>query len=181
MSEPILLEARDLKRHYDVRQGPFKPHATVKALDGVSFRVERGKTLAVVGESGCGKSTLAKLLTLIEQPTAGQLMLDGKDVSGASKQELAQLRQKIQIIFQNPYGSLNPRQKIGAILEEPLVINTSLTKAERKEKALAIMRKMTDNGHIDPDLFDVFVRQRVYQRYAERYLEPQQIDTVAQP
>ncbi|MDH2436540.1 peptide ABC transporter ATP-binding protein [Pokkaliibacter plantistimulans] len=164
MSEPILLEARDLKRHYDVRQGPFKPHATVKALDGVSFRVERGKTLAVVGESGCGKSTLAKLLTLIEQPTAGQLMLDGKDVSGASKQELAQLRQKIQIIFQNPYGSLNPRQKIGAILEEPLVINTSLTKAERKEKALAIMRKVglkEEHYQRYPHMFSGGQRQRI--------------------
>ncbi|MFP8966222.1 peptide ABC transporter ATP-binding protein [Pokkaliibacter sp. CJK22405] len=164
MSEQVLLEARDLKRHYEVSLGAFKPKGTVKALDGVSFSVARGKTLAVVGESGCGKSTLAKLLTLIEQPTDGELLLDGQPVQGATKADIAKLRQKIQIIFQNPYGSLNPRQKVGAILEEPLVINTTLSKSERREKALAIMRKVglkEEHYNRYPHMFSGGQRQRI--------------------
>ncbi|MFB9886949.1 peptide ABC transporter ATP-binding protein [Balneatrix alpica] len=164
MSAEILLEAKELKRHYQVSRGLFQPEATVKALDGVSFQVVRGKTLAVVGESGCGKSTLAKLLTLIERPSAGQLLVKGKDVNQAQGEELKKLRQQIQIIFQNPYGSLNPRQKIGAILEEPLVINTKLSKSERKDKALAIMKKVglkEEHYNRYPHMFSGGQRQRI--------------------
>ena len=104
-----ILEARDLTRDYSVSRGAFRSHATIKALARVSFSLQAGRTLAVVGESGSGKSTLARLLTLIENPTAGSLLIDGKDVAHASAATRARLRREIQIVFQNPYGSLNPR------------------------------------------------------------------------
>ena len=142
MSQELVLNAHNLKQHYEVKQGFLKPDATVKAVDGVSFTLEKGKTLAVVGESGCGKSTLGRMLTMIETPTDGQLNFLGEDLLALSKEQQKELRQKIQIIFQNPYGSLNPRKKIGSILEEPLVINTNLSKAERKAKAMEMMSKV---------------------------------------
>ncbi|VTM60532.1 dipeptide transport ATP-binding protein DppF [Klebsiella pneumoniae] len=114
-----LLQAIDLKKHYPVKKGLFAPERLVKALDGVSFTLERGKTLAVVGESGCGKSTLGRLLTMIEIPTGGELYYQGQDLLKHDPQAQKLRRQKIQIVFQNPYGSLNPRKKVGQILEEP--------------------------------------------------------------
>ncbi len=137
-----VIEARSLARDYTASRGAFRAPATVKALAGVSFALEAGRTLAVVGESGSGKSTLARLLTLIEKPTAGALMIDGEDVALASAATLKRLRQEIQIVFQNPYGSLNPRQTIGKALEEPLLVNTAMSAAERKAAALAIMEKV---------------------------------------
>ena len=160
----LILNAKNLKQHYHVKQGLFKPDAVVKAVDGVSFTLEKGKTLAVVGESGCGKSTLGRMLTMIETPTEGQLAHLGQDLLTLSKDEQASLRQKIQIIFQNPYGSLNPRKKIGSILEEPLVINTKLSKGQRKEKALAMMAKVgLKEEHYDryPHMFSGGQRQRI--------------------
>ena len=139
-----LLQATDLKKYYPVKKGLFAPERLVKALDGVSFTLERGKTLAVVGESGCGKSTLGRLLTMIETPTGGALSYQGQDLLKHDPHAQKLRRQKIQIVFQNPYGSLNPRKKVGQILEEPLLINTSLSKAERREKALAMMAKVRD-------------------------------------
>jgi len=114
-----LLQAIDLKKHYAVKKGMFAPERLVKALDGVTFTLERGKTLAVVGESGCGKSTLGRLLTMIEVPTGGELYYQGQDLlkHDASAQKLR--RQKIQIVFQNPYGSLNPRKKSGRSSKNP--------------------------------------------------------------
>ncbi len=137
-----VVEARNLRRDYEARRGFFSAPATVKALAGVSFTLEAGKTLAVVGESGSGKSTLARLLTLIEEPTAGQLLIDGKDVAGADAETRRRLRRDIQIVFQNPYGSLNPRQKIGAALEEPLLVNTDTPAAEREKLARDMMARV---------------------------------------
>ena len=108
----------------------------------MSFAVEPGRTLAVVGESGCGKSTLARMVTLIEPPTSGTLTLDGLDAVNPPAGERKRLRRTVQLVFQNPYGSLNPRKKVGAILEEPLVINTDLPKAERTARARAMMAKV---------------------------------------
>jgi dipeptide transport system ATP-binding protein len=142
----------------------MKPKATVKALDGASFQLFAGKTLAVVGESGCGKSTLARLLTLIEEPTAGELTIDGLDIKAFSKSDLKSMRQKVQMIFQNPYGSLNPRKKIGTILEEPLVINTNLSAGERREKSMQILEKVglrTEHYHRFPHMFSGGQRQRI--------------------
>lgn len=166
MSEHIspLLEAVDLKKYYAVKQGLFKSDAMVKALDGVSFSLERGKTLAVVGESGCGKSTLGRLLTMIEYPTDGELSFQGKDLLQPDPAAEKLRRQKIQIVFQNPYGSLNPRKKVGDILEEPLIINTRLSAAERKQRALDMMAKVglkTEHYNRYPHMFSGGQRQRI--------------------
>ena len=104
-----LLEARALARHYTVSRGLFKPKGLVRALDGVSFTVAAGKTLAVVGESGCGKSTLARQVTMIERATSGALLLDGADVARADAAERRRLRPLVEMVFQNPYAALNPR------------------------------------------------------------------------
>ena len=155
-----VLEGRDLARYYTVNRGMFKPEATVKALNGVSFSLYSGKTLAVVGESGCGKSTLARLVTMIEDPTAGELLIDGKPARIGDRS----LRSQVQIVFQNPYGSLNPRQKVGAILEEPLKINTSQDAATRRAKAEAMMERVgLRPEHYDryPHMFSGGQRQRI--------------------
>ena len=161
----MVMRAEQLKKHYQVDQGFMQPKATVKALDGVSFDLEAGKTLAVVGESGCGKSTLAKLLTSIETPTAGELEFDGRNLLEiVGKEAEKERRQKIQIIFQNPYGSLNPRKKIGYILEEPLIINTSMSKGERRERALDMLQKVglrTEHYNRYPHMFSGGQRQRI--------------------
>ncbi|EOD81828.1 Dipeptide transport ATP-binding protein DppF [Grimontia indica] len=159
-----LLHAVDLKKYYPVKQGMFKPEAEVKALDGVSFTLEHGKTLAVVGESGCGKSTLGRLLTMIETPTGGTLDFKGQDLLKRDPESDKLRRQKIQIVFQNPYGSLNPRKKIGQILEEPLEINTDMSSADRKARALEMMAKVgLKTEHYDryPHMFSGGQRQRI--------------------
>ena len=145
-----LLDAINLKKYYPVKQGMFKAPKMVKAVDGVSFTLERGKTLAVVGESGCGKSTLGRMLTMIEHPTEGKLFYNGQNFLVNDKATSTLRRQKIQIVFQNPYSSLNPRKKVGEILEEPLIINTSLSSRERKEKVLAMMAKVG----LKPEFYD---------------------------
>jgi dipeptide transport system ATP-binding protein len=159
-----ILNAQNLTRYYKISTGPFSQPATLKAVDGASFTLDRGKTLAVVGESGCGKSTLARLVTMIEPPTSGSLNIADKDIVGASASTLRGLRPKVQIVFQNPYGSLNPRQKIGAILEEPLLVNTSHSKGERTEKARAMMVSVgLRPEHYDryPHMFSGGQRQRI--------------------
>ena len=145
-----LLDAINLKKYYPVKQGMFKAPKMVKAVDGVSFTLERGKTLAVVGESGCGKSTLGRMLTMIEHPTEGELFYNGQNFLVNDKATSTLRRQKIQIVFQNPYSSLNPRKKVGEILEEPLIINTSLSSKARKEKVLAMMAKVG----LKPEFYD---------------------------
>ena len=164
MTGDPVLEATDLARHYDVRRGMFAGRATVKALAGASFTLAAGETLAVVGESGCGKSTLARLVTLIEPPTAGKLLFDGADVAGADGETLRKLRQMVQIVFQDPYGSLNPRKKVGAILEEPLVINTKLGPAERRARAEEMMSRVglrPEHYGRYPHMFSGGQRQRI--------------------
>ena len=160
----IVVTARGLARYYSVSRGAFAEPATLKALDGASFTLERGRTLAVVGESGCGKSTLARLITMIDQPTAGSLAIAGHEVVGASAETLRQLRPKVQIVFQNPYGSLNPRQKIGHALVEPLLVNTKLSQTERGERARAMMAGVgLRPEHYDryPHMFSGGQRQRI--------------------
>jgi len=137
-----VLEAQDLQRHYRIGRGFFKPAALLKAVAGASFSLTAGRTLAVVGESGCGKSTLARMVTMIERPTAGHLAIEGTDVVGADKQQLHALRPKVQMIFQDPYGSLNPRKQVGQILGEPLEINTAKSAKERIETARAMMARV---------------------------------------
>ena len=150
VADAPLLEAINLKKYYPVKKGFFAPVQYVKALDGVSFKLQRGKTLAVVGESGCGKSTLGRLLTMIENPTEGELYYQGQNFLVKDNETVKLRRQKIQIVFQNPYASLNPRKKIGTILDEPLKINTNLSKAQRKEAVLSIMEKVG----LRPEFYD---------------------------
>jgi dipeptide transport system ATP-binding protein len=160
----IVLTARDLTRHYQVSRGLFKGQATLRALNGVSFELAAGQTLAVVGESGCGKSTLARALTLIEQPTSGSLQIAGQEVTGASKAQRKQLRRDVQMVFQSPYASLNPRQKIGDQLVEPLLINTQLSCAERRESAQLMMQQVglrPEHYQRYPHMFSGGQRQRI--------------------
>ncbi|PTU77893.1 dipeptide ABC transporter ATP-binding protein [Pseudomonas indoloxydans] len=159
-----VLQAHELTRHYSVSRGLFKPAATVQALNGVSFSLQAGRTLAVVGESGCGKSTLARALTLIEDPSSGSLQIAGREVAGASKAERKQLRRDVQMVFQNPYASLNPRQKIGDQLAEPLLINTELSRAERRDRVQAMMQQVglrPEHYARYPHMFSGGQRQRI--------------------
>jgi dipeptide transport system ATP-binding protein len=159
-----MLEIRDIKRDYRVPQGMFKQDKIVHAVKGVSFKLDKGKTLAIVGESGCGKSTLARILTFIDEPTAGELLIDGQKVDTRSGHLTADMRQKVQIVFQNPYGSLNPRQKIGDVLGEPLLINTKMSAAERRERATEMLVKVglgPEHYNRYPHMFSGGQRQRI--------------------
>ncbi len=159
-----MLEIRDIKRDYRVPQGLFKQDKIVHAVKGVSFKLDKGKTLAIVGESGCGKSTLARILTFIDEPTAGELMIDGQKVDLRPGHLTADMRQKVQIVFQNPYGSLNPRQKIGDVLGEPLLINTKMSAAERRERATEMLVKVglgPEHYNRYPHMFSGGQRQRI--------------------
>lgn len=162
-AQPVV-EAADLKRVYEIRRGFMRAPAHLQAVGGVSFSVQAGKTLAVVGESGCGKSTLARMVSLIETPSAGQLRIKGVDAIHAPRQERLGLRKAVQLVFQNPYGSLNPRKKIGAILEAPLEINTDLSAAERAVQAramLALVGLRPEQYDRYPHMFSGGQRQRI--------------------
>lgn len=160
----VVLEARNLVRDYHIPGGLMKKAKTVHALKGVSFSVEKGKTLAIVGESGCGKSTLGRILTLIDPATSGDLLIDGNKIDITKGDLTPEMRRKVQIVFQNPYGSLNPRQKIGDILTEPLIINTKTPADERRERAMAMLKKVgLDERHYNryPHMFSGGQRQRI--------------------
>lgn len=150
----VLIHAQNLTRHYEVSNGFFSGTSTLKALSDASFTLQAGKTLAVVGESGCGKSTLARVVTMIEQPTSGQLTLGGNEIHGdtpLSVEQTASLRASVQIVFQDPFGSLNPRQMIGRILEEPVLINRpDVSKVDRQKQA----REMLSLVGLRPEHYD---------------------------
>jgi dipeptide transport system ATP-binding protein len=163
VSAPVV-EAKGLKQVYKIKRGLFKEPGNLQAVGGISFAIEPGRTLAVVGESGCGKSTLARMVTLIEKPTEGQLTLDGIDAVNPPSNYAKDLRRMVQLVFQNPYGSLNPRKKVGTILEEPLAINTKLSGAERTERARAMMAKVglrPEHYNRYPHMFSGGQRQRI--------------------
>jgi dipeptide transport system ATP-binding protein len=161
MSDAVVI-AEQLQQVYPIRRGLFRAPVPLQAVSGVSFTLQRGKTLAVVGESGCGKSTLARMVALIEKPTAGALTLG--DVDALHKPNHRALRQQVQLVFQNPYGSLNPRKRIGQILEAPLQINTSLSAAQRTEKARAMLAQVglrPEHYGRYPHMFSGGQRQRI--------------------
>ncbi len=160
----VVVQASNLRQVYRIRRGMFREPAHLQAVGGVSFAIEAGKTLAVVGESGCGKSTLARMVSLIEPPTEGTLTLDGSDAVNTPAADRRRLRQAVQLVFQNPYGSLNPRKKVSAVLEDPLAINTSLGKAERRERALAMLAQVglrPEYANRYPHMFSGGQRQRI--------------------
>ena len=159
----IILETRDLVRHFKLG-GMLKASGTVQAVDGVSLAVERGETFAIVGESGCGKSTLARLLLRLIEPTSGQIIYDGKDLTAATPGELRALRSDMQFIFQDPGSSLNPRMTIGALVGEPLEVHRSMGVAERRAKvADFLIRVGLRPEHADryPHEFSGGQRQRI--------------------
>lgn len=159
-----LLQAKNLSCYYQVNRGFFRAGAEVKALHNVSFSLDSQRTLGIVGESGCGKSTLARQLTLIETPSGGELLLDGELVDHHNKAQLKAMRTVVQMVFQNPYASLNPHKKIGIALEEPLRINTRLSRRERREQVLNMMDKVglrREYYHRYPHMFSGGQRQRV--------------------
>jgi dipeptide transport system ATP-binding protein len=163
-SADIVLEGRGITRDYHVSGGLFGGRKVVHAVRGVDFAVARGKTLAIVGESGCGKSTLARIITLIDPPTTGTLLIEGQPVRIAGGRPPRDLRSKVQIVFQNPHGSLNPRQKIGNVLMEPLELNTDLPAAERRDRARGMLEKVGLLAeHFDryPHMFSGGQRQRI--------------------
>ena len=158
------LEARELTRHYSVSRGWLRGKREVRALEGVSFALREHETLAVVGESGCGKSTLARQVTMIERPTSGQLRLAGEDVGHADLATLKRLRPQVQMVFQNPYASLNPRKRVGTLLEEPLAINTSMDSGARRNAARAMLARVglrAEHYGRYPHMFSGGQRQRI--------------------
>lgn len=163
IDRPPLLSARNLTKVYRIRPNLLSVPLSLTAVSDVSFSLFPGQTLAVVGESGCGKSTLARLLTLIEAPSSGSLRfpaLERENEIGAGRP----LRNNIQIVFQNPYASLNPRHTVGSALEEPLSINTNLSARMRKEAALAMLERVgmrTEHYRRYPHMFSGGQRQRV--------------------
>ena len=138
-SKQIVLEAIDLVKHYPVKQGLFASARKVHALDGVSLDLRHGETLAVVGESGCGKSTLAKCLMRLEDSTSGRITLMGRDITGLNKRTMRGLRRQMQIVFQDPYSSLNPRWSIGSIVGDPIRLHESLGRADRRAKVAELL------------------------------------------
>lgn len=155
-----LLEVSGLKKYYDVHRF-LKPKAQVKALDGVSFTLEQGQTLAIVGESGCGKSTLAKTLMLIESATGGSVKLDGVAMSAMAPSDW---RRQVQMIFQDPYSSINPRKKALDIISEPLIIAGTKSKDEVHTLARAMMAKVGLRPEFEgryPHMFSGGQRQRI--------------------
>ena len=137
-----LVQVRDLKMHFPITEGAIVPRvvAHVKAVDGISFDIRKGETLGLVGESGCGKTTTGRCILQLEKATAGEIIFDGQDLNTLNKQEMRPLRQRIQVIFQDPYSSLNPRMKIGDIISEPMMVHqTEPDKAARDARVRELL------------------------------------------
>ncbi|MEV8043360.1 dipeptide ABC transporter ATP-binding protein [Streptomyces griseoluteus] len=156
-AEPVL-EARGLVKHYPLTRGIVlrKQIGAVKAVDGVGFSLARGETLGIVGESGCGKSTVAKLLCHLERPTAGEIRFRGEDITGASGRRLKEVRRNIQMVFQDPYTSLNPRMTVGDIVGEPYEIHPEVApKGERRRR----VQELLEVVGLDPEFLNRYPHQ----------------------
>jgi oligopeptide transport system ATP-binding protein len=166
MTREVILQAENLVKHYPIKAGVLRRTVGhVKALDGVSFELYKGETLGIVGESGCGKSTLARMLMRLEEPTEGKLIFDGVDVYSQRGGAMRRLRRDIQIVFQDPYTSLNPRKTVGDIVGEPFEIHTDvLTKRDRRQRVQQLLDLVGLNPeHINryPHQFSGGQRQRI--------------------
>jgi oligopeptide transport system ATP-binding protein len=166
MTGEVILQAENLVKYYPIKAGVLRRTVGhVKALDGVSFELYRGETLGIVGESGCGKSTLARMLMRLEEPTAGKLIFDGVDVYSQKGGAMRRLRRDIQIVFQDPYTSLNPRKTVGDIVGEPFEIHTdALPKRDRRQRVQQLLELVGLNPeHINryPHQFSGGQRQRI--------------------
>ena len=146
-----LVSVRDLVKHFPVEGSDD----VVRAVDGVTFQIIAGETLGLVGESGCGKSTVGRCLLRLIEPTGGQVNFQGRDILALDKKELRQVRREMQIIFQDPYASLNPRMKIGDIVGEPLVIHNEGSKNDRRERVAQLLRRVG----LDPDYMNRYAHE----------------------
>ena len=138
-----ILSTQDLRMHFPVKGGVFqRAVASCKAVDGVSLTIQPGETLGLVGESGCGKSTLGKSIARLYEPTGGSIKFEGNELVGLSRRQLKPFRREIQMIFQDPYESLNPRHTVGTIIEEPFVIHKMGTREERRQWVIDLLAKV---------------------------------------
>jgi len=162
----VLLEVRDLKVYFPVTAGIIfqRKVADVRAVDGISFTVRRGETLGLVGESGCGKSTTGKAILQLIRPTAGQVLFEGQDLTKLKGRELRRFRRKMQMIFQDPYASLNPRMSVGSIIGEPLTIHKLARGKEKRERVQELLQIVGLNPYFAnrfPHEFSGGQRQRI--------------------
>jgi len=161
----ILLEVKDLKMHFPVNKSLFSKKQFVKAVDGVSFEIREGETLGLVGESGCGKSSLGRTVVKMYEPTSGEILFDGKDVTSLRGAELKQFRKDAQLIFQDPYASLDPRMTVGEIIKEPMVIHglyaSDAEREQRVEELLQIVGLKPDHIRRYPHELSGGQRQRI--------------------
>ncbi|MFC5602480.1 ABC transporter ATP-binding protein [Sporosarcina koreensis] len=163
MAESILT-VRNLKQHYKIDQGWLKVDSVVKAVDGINFEVFRGETFSIVGESGCGKSTTGRTILRLNEPTDGEVIFEGQDISRLSYEQMRKLRRKMQMIFQDPFASLNPKKTVRQILLEPLRVHKLYTPKERLKKVIKILEIVgLSEYHIDryPHEFSGGQRQRI--------------------